>query len=202
MTANINSETGIPYGVIYANDVPYLFDDITTHGDDLTYQGFKDQLKDQVKAALVSAIDDYTYRAEKVVERLDLGEIVGGLLDAGLNDDYQAEETEYSYEYECDTTNGKGKGKVKLLVGWLGGSPLIWVLESPYVVGCRQCSPCVPNAGDLNSPDEGGSDAYCLPPDDLPEDWDGPKPRLLPSLYAGPLKPDGEQEGPRNEEVS
>jgi len=55
---------------------------------------------------------------------------------------------------------------MKLQLGWLGGAPLVWVLKSPHTTRARECSPCVPNAGDLDSLDEGGFECYTLP-----EDW-------------------------------
>jgi hypothetical protein len=33
---------------------------------------------------------------------------------------------------------------------YLGGAPLIYVMDSPFVALCGECSPCCPNAGDLD----------------------------------------------------
>ena len=55
---------------------------------------------------------------------------------------------------------------MKLQISWLGGAPLLWVLESQHRATVRLCSPCVPNAGDLNSKEEGGFACY-----DVPMDW-------------------------------
>ena len=41
----------------------------------------------------------------------------------------------------------------------------IFVEKSPYYTECRFCSPCCPGAGDLDSPEEGGVEAYCPGPD-------------------------------------
>lgn len=39
----------------------------------------------------------------------------------------------------------------------------IMCIESPYYTRCRRCSPCYPNAGDLNTPDdEYGMRTYCF----------------------------------------
>ena len=86
---------------------------------------WKKELGEKIKGAIVGAIDDYTCHPEKIVEGLDIAEIVDSLLDSGLGDDYQQEEEEYSYSY--DTPNGK----VSLLLGWLGGASIIWVIDSP-----------------------------------------------------------------------
>jgi hypothetical protein len=166
MTANINAETGIPFGVVNGNTVPYLLDDVTTSGEDLTYAAFKAELEAEVKAALVGVVANRASAgdAEKIMERVDCAEIVESILDSGLNDHTDFEECEYSYE--SDGT--------KYLMGWLGGAPLIWVIESEYVTYAPVCSPCVPNAGDLDNMSEdgetGGILCYCCPPDDFNSD--------------------------------
>lgn len=169
---NYNEKTGIPYGVISGNNVPDLADDIFSSGDSLTYAAWKQELGEKISGAIRGAIDDYTTRAETIVKSLDIAEIVDSLLDSGLGDDYQQEEEEYEYSY--DTPNGK----VSLLLGWLGGASIIWVIDSPWFANTAHCSPCVPGAGDLDSPVENGLECYCLPPDDMPDDWAG-KARLL-----------------------
>jgi len=42
----------------------------------------------------------------------------------------------------------------------------LWVFHSPNVVKCRLCSPCVPDCGNLDSPDDNGYDCY-----GIPDDW-------------------------------
>ena len=41
----------------------------------------------------------------------------------------------------------------------------IMVISSPYYTFTRFCSPCVPGAGDLDTPDAEGVKTYCLGPD-------------------------------------
>ena len=164
---NYNEKTGIPYGVISGNNVPDLADDIFSSGDSLTYAAWKQELGEKISGAIQGAIQDYTCHPEKIVEGIDIAEIVDSLLDSGLGEDYQAEEEEFQYSY--DTPNGK----VSLLLGWLGGASIIWVIDSPWFANTAHCSPCVPGAGDLDSPVENGLECYCLPPDDMPEEWAG-----------------------------
>lgn len=38
----------------------------------------------------------------------------------------------------------------------------LFICESPYYTTCLFCSPCVPGAGDLDNPIEGGVKTYCL----------------------------------------
>lgn len=52
---------------------------------------------------------------------------------------------------------------MRLGISWLGGAPLLWVFESPHTAECRQCSPCVPGAGDLDHLEDGGMVAYTVP---------------------------------------
>lgn len=68
----------------------------------------------------------------------------------------QFEEEVYSLE----------KDGMKLQLSYLGGAPLVWVFESPHKAMVRECSPCVPNAGDLNSKIDGGFECY-----DVPAEW-------------------------------
>ena len=66
-------------------------------------------------------------------------------------DNWYADDDQYSYKqdgYHLETTS-------------FG----IYVIESPFYTYARQCSPCCPNAGDLDSPDEQGFKTYCLGPD-------------------------------------
>jgi hypothetical protein len=72
------------------------------------------------------------------------------------NESWECDEQEYSLE--CDG--------MKLELSYLGGAPLVFVLQSPYISRARECSPCVPNAGDLDSKDADGVECY-----DLPADW-------------------------------
>lgn len=214
---NTNPKTGIPYGTLYANSVPELWDDIFTNGTDLTFKemreelktSFKrridditaefspdpneieesearDQLANKIRDAIKDVIDDVCFRPEEKTEDLDVEGLVEAVIekDELKDEDYETllselendglwdsgcDEGEHNYEHEYDTPDGK----VHMLVQWLGGAPLIWVCESPWVARCRRCSPCVPGAGDLDRPDESGMVAYCLPPDDMPEGWGG-----------------------------
>jgi hypothetical protein len=63
-------------------------------------------------------------------------------------------------EFEWDA------GDCKLQLGYLGGGTLIWVTDSSYITNAAGCSPCVPNAGDLDNPrsETGGCPCLCLPP--------------------------------------
>lgn len=68
--------------------------------------------------------------------------------------------------------------KFSYQVSSLGGAPLIWVLNSPYVTPCRECSPCIPNAGNLDDMAVLGAHncvAYCMHPGEIEAEEDKPK---------------------------
>ena len=46
----------------------------------------------------------------------------------------------------------------------LGGAYHLAITDSPFIDYVRPCSPCVPNAGDLTSPDPQGIKTYSVPP--------------------------------------
>lgn len=89
-----------------------------------------------------------------------LDEARGGgdwLSEAVFEEEYEEDEDVYSLEL--------AKDGLKLQLSYLGGAPLVWVLESAHTTRARLCSPCVPNGGDLDSLDEGGFVCYTLPPE-------------------------------------
>lgn len=157
---NCNQETGIVYGIISANSVPYLADDIYTNGDSLSYAEYKKDLGDEFRAALLGVLEDRAFRAEEIAERLDIDQLVEDALNAGLNDQLEFDEEEYEYS----------DGAAKYLLSYLGGAPLIWITESEYVTHARRCSPCIPGGADLDSIDPDGMLCYCPAPDDFASD--------------------------------
>ena len=58
-----------------------------------------------------------------------------------FNDCWEGGEDYYSLELDG----------MKLELGYLGGCLLVWVIYSPYLTRASVCSPCCPNAGDLNN---------------------------------------------------
>lgn len=179
---NVNPNTGIAYGVISGNNVPELLDDIISNGDNITYEAWKKELEQEIRNSLFSIFNGRHHDPNRIVDHCGVDEIVEAALDAGLNDEYQNEEEEYVYEasYVTSTTPiptgvGYPTAKFKLQLGWLGGAPLIWIIESPFKAYAPHCSPCVPNAGDLNNmhSDDSGVLCYCLSPEDLSNDSNG-----------------------------
>ncbi len=204
MILNIHEKTGIAFGILHGNSVPELLDEICMNGTDETFEAYRQELADGIVGCLKDAepnedamreelaafLDDISFCAEKLVSNIDCEElvqtragesidgmeIIDALGDCGLWDNYESDENQHSYTLDSQL------GPVKLLVSYLGGAPNIWVCESPYVATCRKCSPCIPNGGDLDSPSEHGEMAYCLPPDEMPNDWQGAVEPLGPAV--------------------
>ena len=61
-----------------------------------------------------------------------------------------AQQDEFYYESDEDCFSLEAEG-MKLELGWLGGAPLVWVIDSPVRADCGNCSPCCPGAGNLDS---------------------------------------------------
>lgn len=87
------------------------------------------------------------------------------------------EDNEETYWYQ-DNEQG-----LVLQLSYLGGAALLTIMASPWVVRAQPCSPCCPNAGDLDSLDPEGVETFCLPPDWVQEEdaatWAKADPRLL-----------------------
>lgn len=141
-----------------------------------------------MKAALQTALRDTSWRPEKLVkgldthglfyaikeapelDKFDVDDVYEQIDNAGLWDEAgDSDGDEYVHEWD----DPAGHGKIKVQVMYLGGAPLIYVTESPYTALVAPCSPCCPNAGDLDTPRANGIRAYCLPKDDMPDDWTG-----------------------------
>jgi hypothetical protein len=186
---NINEETGVPYGVISAHSVPHLYDDITTHGEDDSYEEYKKEKLEEIAVcideedrddaidSLAAFIKDNSgiYGVEAKTKAHDFIDSLTPFndRDEGFDSTAEAEELfddlslnevdidEPSYSY----TTGEGEDEEVYHTSFLGGAPLIWVIKSPHVTRARPCSPCVPNAGDLDNLDEGGIECYDVNPE-------------------------------------
>lgn len=174
---NVNPETGIRYGVISANNVPELHNTIITCGDSQSWNNFQSELRDDVQAildtqdeekeaAIAKFLDDrdieYGHEREELKESLleqisenENSEDTLDLIVENLSERSHWECDQEEYEYETETES--------YYLGYLGGAPLIWVYKSPELTKVRLCSPCIPNGGDLDSPDPNGEECYAVP---------------------------------------
>ncbi len=139
MQPNVNPETGIRYGIISDNslDGGLVQDLLYYQGEDLSWK----EAEEEIKIAM---------REEGVRE-----EDWDRTLDDRLGDVYIHEPI---VEGECEG--------VKYRTSWLGGALHFWIFESPRIGLYSECSPCCPNAGNLDSPNDDGVECY-----DVPEGW-------------------------------
>ena len=154
---NFNDELGYPYGTFDARHHMDLYDDITLGGNDLTYKQAEDDIYDVLKATIerrnLNLLNDCVMES--------LRQVAGEIATEELCDD------EEMHDYDCELEDG-----TKLHLTNLGGAPLCYVIRSDWVCGCWACSPCVPGAGDLDSPNGSGTNrmlALCLSPEDMQE---------------------------------
>lgn len=142
-----NADTnGVRYGVISQHSInPDALEDIY-NGENLSFQYYQEE----VKKAIRSALEDY-------VSKHQLEGAVESAFDAveqEVSDNYQSDEDQYRYEkdgYVIETSS-------------LG----LMILKSPFFTYAQFCSPCVPGAGNLDSPlyeMATPNKTYCLGPD-------------------------------------
>lgn len=77
-----------------------------------------------------------------------------------FNDAYQPDEPIHEGSFMLGDGNW-----VKYRTSWLGGALNIFIFESPFTARTVACSPCVPNAGDLDNVGKGDYLCYDVPPD-------------------------------------
>ena len=156
---NINPETNVAYGVIALNSLDSdLAHDLFCDGDDLDFAQAQKELREAIEAACedhlgLSGIEELADRALEIHA-----------------DNYSP----------CEPTiEGVYEG-VHYLITYLGGAQILYVTQGPLGAAHSQCSPCVPNAGDLDSgftldTEERGDrldayECYCVPRDWLRKD--------------------------------
>lgn len=135
---NINVNTGVPFGIISANSLHPDVVDVLLYGGqalNITMQEFERELRAQLE--------------------------LDGLDEAELE---ERVEEEFEFFHPEEPVIAGTRDGVEYSTSWLGGALHFFILDSPVVSYCRPCSPCVPNAGDLDSP----GDYTCY---GVPEDW-------------------------------
>jgi hypothetical protein len=145
---NTNTETGVAYGVVSLNSIdPELAGDLMyRHGIDADYES---ALADHMSNAHVAWHDG------------------GGDFD-DFDEDGARQAFADSYESYEPSVDGVYEG-VKYAIRFLGGAPLLYIAFSLHVIDdAPGCSPCVPNAGDLDSyyrGARGSTQCYTVPAD-------------------------------------
>lgn len=160
--ANIDTATGIRYGVISPHSVNGdALEDIYTNGDNLSHAGAIAEAKERITFALRSVLDGlgllpYDYRNGDKTPKADayLEPIVDGVwesIEQDFNDRYEEDNDTYRYEQDGYVLETSSLG--------------IYVVKSPFYTYAAFCSPCCPGAGNLDSPrltPEAGVKTYCL----------------------------------------
>jgi len=161
--SNYDEKTGIHYGVISPNSIgAETLNDLIDRSVDTVYNSAKEDFTESLRNILEDSINN----------NVDIDEIISLAEDKFCenyeNDyhGYEYEDKEYSLHISDDNFG-------------------IFVIRSPYYTYTKQCSPCAPNAGDLNSPISlseyekgdhnafmyGTVKAYCLPKDFFDEEY-------------------------------
>lgn len=149
MTANINHNTGIPFGYISASKLDSEVVDQLMFGHQARNRSWEEFLKEFL-------------REQRAIFAEDSEECLY-VFDDEFDEAYATEAAGDAYMGEEEIIEGELEG-VKYATSWLGGALHFYIFESPWIAKCRPCSPCVPNAGDLGN--EGDYEAY-----GVPEDW-------------------------------
>jgi hypothetical protein len=148
MTANINPETGIAYGYISARALDdFLVTELLDNGTDLDAKNAHDEWHESKIEWLLESGQCET--RDEAVDEAD-----------SLSDGFWE-------NYQCDEPIVQGvKDSVTYCSSWLGGALNFYIFHSPHVTDkARACSPCVPNAGNL---DDMTGDYTCY---DVPAGW-------------------------------
>lgn len=187
--SNTNPVTGIRYGVIsmhsidgdVANDLWY-----GPGATDLSYQA----AYEEAKADAETLYDRHMEEAEIAASETDHN-MSDAEREAFIEDWFERNDIEFDKEVFVDSIlerhsdmccidepniEGVYDG-VHYLISWLGGAPLLRITQGPLAVADRLCSPCVPNAADL----DGG---YALASEVI-DSLDGNKQTLSAVLEAG-----------------
>lgn len=148
---NFDAVTQCHFGVISYHSLNQdALADVFDNGRNLTYES----AVAEVKANLRSTLSDYfsDYKHGKETSKLD--DAVDATFDAiadDWNDGYESSGDE-QFLYEQDGYK-------------ISNSPslvCLFIKQSPYYTYTRGCSPCAPNAGDLDNPQDGGLKTLCL----------------------------------------
>ncbi len=150
-TVNRDTKTGIRYGIIAINSCgEWTWDELQNHGTDGDFDEYREELSAKVRAAVAEALSDFPERFQKQVAD---AACEAAEEDCGDHYEQPGDNTRYHYEKDGYVLQTTSDGN-------------IFVIKSPYVTNAQFCSPCVPGAGNLNSPCPDGPECYCLG-----EDW-------------------------------
>lgn len=161
--SNSNPTTGIRYGVISAHSLNQDFvNDLFMNGTNVSYEAAVKDATAECLAKWEHAAEDADLAAAEVDNNMHLPDREAFMLahiQKALNTEEESAE-EYAdaimdnfgdtCQIDEPTYEGTNDG-VKWGLSTLGGAYLLWVFEGPVGRARSLCSPCVPNAADLNN---------------------------------------------------
>ena len=160
---NQNDETGIHYGAIHQNSLsPDAFDQVWQEARDLSHEAAVEEMKEEI-AGLMDLSDDcipdtiqsiFKYIHLKQDDKDEIAEIASTSSDDLPNAErasmiWDIVEQQFNDRYECDDRSWLYESQGYVLRDCLQYS--VFVINSPYFTYAPACSPCCPNAGDLDS---------------------------------------------------
>lgn len=145
---NTHPVTGIRYTVYSMRNLKSWIYEELFYGSQATDLSYEEAYEEELSLAIKRA----RYEAEVNGKEFD---------EAGFIEDWECPELEIDEPNIAGTYDG-----VRYEISWLGGAPLLWVLESPHTGQFVLCSPCCPQACDADSPIAGGFTGYAVP-----EEW-------------------------------
>lgn len=168
---NHDPVTGFPYGVFQGNNAMDLLNEIQTQGYDLSIheaeanvrQAIKDFLEDvDPEESLFDALK-VALRAIDQIGNVHNDRLLSWVAEHGDRDQHAFDidgltDDVLDYMHEHWDTDEMGpmlyaEDDVVYRQSWLGGAPLVWVIRSRFLAAAQGCSPCVPGARDLDSPE-------------------------------------------------
>lgn len=174
-------ETGIRYGCIYLNSLDSdLANDLWMNAENLSEAEAYAELKSEIERDAENIEEEVRIAvAERDYAMLSNDSYMEDEVEAAYNrlgyddrDDYIDTRLELESEriqIEEPTLAGICEG-VRYEISCLGGAPILFCTHSPFTITARLCSPCVPGAIDIDSPDHDGYEGYCPPVDWFPEE--------------------------------
>lgn len=145
---NTHPITGIRYTVYSMRNLKSWIYEELFYGSQATDLSYEEAYEEELSLAIKRA----RYEAEVNGKEFD---------EADFIEDWECPELEIDEPNIAGTYDG-----VRYEISWLGGAPLLWVLESPHTGRFVLCSPCCPQSCDGDSPIAGGFTGYAVP-----EEW-------------------------------
>lgn len=143
---NTDPETGVRFGAIYGKKVPRLVDEIILTGINVNIYRIKKLVDEKISDIVNILSREFGEPMSQIEQKIKLYDAVHEYLN----------ELESQFDISEQVYKAKIDG-MHLTLTSLGGAALVIVERSPKIVRAKFCSPCVPNAIDL--------EALCNPPE-------------------------------------